>query len=391
MSNTVVEQEELEKVIKYFLLDIDCLNKVSPWINKFNVFNVLKIDSMEIRHSNILAWLLDPNENHGLGDKVLLGLIKYIVSLNKDFLRVHELCSLLNNSCSFSVLREYNNIDILLVSNENKMVICIENKIYSSEHGNQLARYYDTVDTEYSDYKKFYLFLTLGGIPASMPAWVSISYADMNNIIEMACKNSELAPEVKFFINNYLEVIKGKTGMNDEIKRVCNEIYLKHKKALDFIYMNKSSETELIYQKLENWLAEHHDTGIDEHSLWVDGNYIRFKSEYLNTLFPNVNKEESGWKTDSFYYYELWRNNNSYKFWISFGYNKCSDENKPKIDEFLEKMGKQCAPSPWGGYKIYSFTPNEYAADKFLKGDFTELMKNFKAEEEKMKCMLGKN
>lgn len=390
MSNTVVEQEELEKAIKYFLLDIDCLNKVSPWINKFNVFNVLKIDSMEIRHSNMLGWLLDPNENHGLGDKVLLGLIKFIIKkLKKSTLSAYDLCQLLSNSYSFYVLREYNNIDILLVSNENKMVICIENKIYSSEHGNQLARYYDTVGTEYSDYKKFYLFLTLGGIPASMPeTWVSISYADMNNIIEMACKNSELAPEVKFFINNYLEVIKGKTGMNDEIKRVCNEIYLKHKKALDFIYMNKSSETELIYQKLENWLAEHH-TGIDNNSLWNDRGYIRFKSLYLTDLFPSVNNEKRAWKIDSLYYYQLHYVNNYFEFDLAFAYDFCFKENKQKIDDFLEKIGKPCEPSSWG-YKICYLKQKKYAIDTFFKGDFKELIENIEAEEE-MKRMLGKN
>lgn len=338
MSNTVVEQEELEKAIKYFLLDIDCLNKVSPWINKFNVFNVLKIDSMEIRHSNMLGWLLDPNENHGLGDKVLLGLIKFIIKkLKKSTLSAYDLCQLLSNSYSFYVLREDNNIDILLVSNENKMVICIENKIYSSEHDNQLERYTNFVEKRYSGYKQFYLYLTLSGEKSSIPdVWNSISYAAMQNIIETACENSELSAEVKIFIDNYLEVIKGKTGMNDEIKRVCNEIYLKHKKALDFIYMNKSSETELIYQKLENWLAEHH-TGIDNNSLWNDRGYIRFKSLYLTDLFPSVNNEKRAWKIDSLYYYQLHYVNNYFEFDLAFAYDFCLKRINKKLMISLKK------------------------------------------------------
>lgn len=39
--------------------------------NKFNPFSVLGIESYEIRHSNTLAWLLDPCGSHGLSDKFL--------------------------------------------------------------------------------------------------------------------------------------------------------------------------------------------------------------------------------------------------------------------------------------------------------------------------------
>lgn len=59
---------ENEKALQDFLLDIDCLDELIPWVAKFNIFDVLKISRTEIRHSNVLAWLLDANENHGLGD-----------------------------------------------------------------------------------------------------------------------------------------------------------------------------------------------------------------------------------------------------------------------------------------------------------------------------------
>lgn len=387
MSNTC-EQDETEKALKNFLLDIDCLNKVSPWINKFNVFDVLKLENFEIRHSNMLAWLLDPNENHGLGDKVLLGLIKFITT-KPDSLSAYELCQLINNSYSFSVLREYNNIDILLVSHENKIVICIENKIYSGEHDNQLERYKEIVETRFRGYKQFYLYLTLSGNKSSAPeVWTSISYTDMKTIIETACKHIELTAEVKLFINNYIEVIKRKIMMNEtEIKKVCNEIYMKHKKALDLIYTHKSSELELICLNFKDWLLEYNITDIEEKSLWCEGSYIRFKSLYLNQLFPCVDKKESGgWGRNSFYYYELLRIDNCYQFYLAFSYNWCSDENKKKIDEFLEKMGKKddCKPSQWG-YIVYYLEQKEYDTDTFMKGDFESLIKNIRAEEEKIK------
>ena len=61
------DMQELEK----FLLDIDCLDNLDRWANRLNNFDVLSITGNEIRHSNFLAWLLDPNETHGLGEYFL--------------------------------------------------------------------------------------------------------------------------------------------------------------------------------------------------------------------------------------------------------------------------------------------------------------------------------
>ena len=48
---------------------------------------------------------------------------------------------LLMDLYSFSVMREWKNIDILLTSSDEKTVIAIENKVGSHEHSNQLNRY----------------------------------------------------------------------------------------------------------------------------------------------------------------------------------------------------------------------------------------------------------
>ncbi len=47
---------------------------LSDEISSFNPFKVLKLESHEIRHSNVLAWLFNPNESHNLGTKFLEGL-----------------------------------------------------------------------------------------------------------------------------------------------------------------------------------------------------------------------------------------------------------------------------------------------------------------------------
>jgi hypothetical protein len=57
-----------DAAIDKFLADNPELEDLSAILSTFNVFRALKIEQVEIRHSNVLAWLLDPEETHGLSD-----------------------------------------------------------------------------------------------------------------------------------------------------------------------------------------------------------------------------------------------------------------------------------------------------------------------------------
>lgn len=73
MTDTIDSDEG--HVMLAFLQDINCLDVLRPWTNGTNIFEVLKIARTEIRHSNMLAWLLDPNESHNLGTSFLYAFI----------------------------------------------------------------------------------------------------------------------------------------------------------------------------------------------------------------------------------------------------------------------------------------------------------------------------
>jgi hypothetical protein len=42
-------------------------DKLHSKFNRFNPFKILRVDKFEIRHSNVISWLLDPSGNHNLG------------------------------------------------------------------------------------------------------------------------------------------------------------------------------------------------------------------------------------------------------------------------------------------------------------------------------------
>lgn len=79
MGNTEIvekgESKEQLNALLSLLKDIQCFDELDKWISKSNVFDILSISRTEIRHSNMLAWLFDPNENHGLGSSFLYGFI----------------------------------------------------------------------------------------------------------------------------------------------------------------------------------------------------------------------------------------------------------------------------------------------------------------------------
>lgn len=59
--------EELEALF----VNNPLLARIESHLGRFNPIRVMRMERMEIRHSAILAWLLDPAESHGLEDKFL--------------------------------------------------------------------------------------------------------------------------------------------------------------------------------------------------------------------------------------------------------------------------------------------------------------------------------
>src|SRR5690606_12205461 len=68
------------QALEAFVVDNDALLELEARIGRFNIFDALGIVRTEIRHSNFLAWLLDPAESHGLGglflNAVLMDLLR---------------------------------------------------------------------------------------------------------------------------------------------------------------------------------------------------------------------------------------------------------------------------------------------------------------------------
>lgn len=292
-----------EQALQNFLLDIDCLNELNQWTEKFNIFDVLKISRTEIRHSNMLAWLFNANENHGIDDRFIKKIAQQIAK-NDTQGKYDVFQLLLLDFYSFSVYREWNNIDLLIVSDEEKTAFVIENKVGSNEHNNQLNRYRRIFEKAYPEYNKIYLFLTPKGLPSSdADNWTVLTYNDIIEALSEIMENTELLPDVSLMINNYIDVVRRDIVDDQQLIEVCNKIYNKHKKALDLIYSNKTDTKSIIRDTVRDTLLQLTERG----KIVYDGNYyLRFYSKELDKILPNLEKENSVWKTKYPYVYWIY-------------------------------------------------------------------------------------
>ena len=277
------------KALEEFLLDIDCLNSLNKWSKTVNIFDVLKIKKTEIRHSNFLAWLMNPNESHSLGTTFIKLFLKHIIKNYRDSisLNIFDLDDM--DLHDLVVLREDNNIDILAYSEQSKFVLCIENKVMSDEHDNQLQKYFDDVNNRFINFdKKLFMYLTLHGDESSdTEHWLSISYEEIYYILKNIYEEENIDDKVKIYLNDYLTVLGDEFMENDELKELCKKIYYKHKKALDILIDNIPDINSRIYEEIIKLLKEYEKQN-NVILIKSTQSYIRFVTPKLRNMVGQI-------------------------------------------------------------------------------------------------------
>ena len=208
-----------EKLVKIYKQQFEKLNKQRireiKKLSSQNIFSILKMEDFEIRHSNFLAWLFDSDCNGDIGNCCLKMFLKELKNISDIFSNINLNMFFKNKNI---VKREVKYKDILIESEEYKKVIVIENKIYSSEHSDQLNRYYNEVlqDEKYFNYDKYFVYLTLSG---EMPEreedrniWVPFSYKQILEILQnlLNKKRGKISSSIQLLLQDYKEILEDK-------------------------------------------------------------------------------------------------------------------------------------------------------------------------------------
>ncbi len=319
-------------------------------------FRVLGVEKHEIRHSNVLAWLLSPYETHGLGKWFLVSFLKL---LSADGGVQYKDCKRSVSNCI--VYREWQNIDILLVSEEGKWLVAIENKIrakesFRKENGksiSQLVDYQRTLENVFPSFKRCYVFLTVSGENPSEEQWVPVSFHDIVNILDSTCQHKlKKNGEMNGFIRQYSKLLK-ETIMDrsdDECKEKCRRLYKKYRNEIELILkcVKESDDAAIdsILKKLEKegQLVRCTEKGIP---------FFSFHTKLLDNLLPELASESGSWGTKSVYYCWMQVDTEQQRVRCVFelGANNCPAETKSRMVQVLEKTSTKKTPTRWNRVK----------------------------------------
>ena len=249
---------------------------------------------LEEFHSNVLAWLLDPRESHGLVDRFLE---RFLIRA-----RVRPVGSL-SDWAATDVTREWPNLvdgqqgflDILIVNEAQQVLCAIENKVFSSEHSEQLTRYRKALEASYSTYTRYYLFLTpWGTLPfreEEKEYWIPLTYSIVFDIVQQIVANNGSATngDVGAFLRQYATTLRRNIMPETSISQLARRIYLEHQEAMDQIIAYKPNWVA----EAKQWLKE----AVAQQPGWIleveDTNFVRFRSTDWNQY--EVTHTGSGW------------------------------------------------------------------------------------------------
>lgn len=226
------------------------LHELEAYLNRFNPIRIMRMEGMELRHSNILAWLLDPLETHGLGDRFLKSFLSEALRGESAKGRPTALEITQADLQDIEVRREWQHIDIFLLSRRNNWAFIVENKFHAAQHKGQLSKYIDKVRSAFEPEEGKLdirgVFLTLHDEEPEEPSYASIGYDAVCDLLAraMQTEGQSLGKEVQVFLSHYIEIIKEAAGMSEERQRfeqLARSLYRQHRKALDFIIEHGSS------------------------------------------------------------------------------------------------------------------------------------------------------
>ena len=232
--------QKLFQLITRFVSNNHLLERMDAKLNEFNPFKVLKISHHEIRHSNMLGWLMNPKENHFFRDYFLKKVISEIlcgdVMLRNHSLQITDV--IMNDFSDAEIYREWRNIDLVIVSKKNNFVLFIENKVYAGLASHQLGKYIQTIKDAYPTVTNIIpVFLTINGDDAPHDEYYSLSHVQILEILKLVLEihQDHLSSKIYDFVNYYIQTLEELTMQDEQLIALCREVYKQHRDAIDAI------------------------------------------------------------------------------------------------------------------------------------------------------------
>ncbi len=366
-----------EKQLFQLVADKDFL-LLDSHLTKFTPFDVLKLKNHEIRHSNMLAWLLNPEESHGLGFSFLE---QFVLALAESQDSVTSFLTKLHSSTAKPYVtvrreaesKEKRRVDLLVkctlaaennMNKGNSFVILIENKIYSRQRKDQLKDYLEHAKKQNPNSTIIPVYLTLDEEDEpSEPDYCHLTHKQILEIVrklvkkERSCKAERAALS---FLEYYLAALEELTGMDTENQELARGIYRKYKKVIEYINQNAESDIAIAGRLF----IENYNKG-KGHEQLIELKHSR--SKFFPFTDGKLRQTEGGlsddWREGNIcgYFFE-WKNSDSdsYEGNISLKVEIGPFENETQRNEFLDLLKSK-------GFKTRTRKTNTYTRLSYEK------------------------
>lgn len=205
----------------------------------FNVFDVLRYSDYEIRHSNVLAWLLTAGETHGARDSFVKAFVQHLKSKeNSGKLAELDLESDFGTQ-AVRVERELDNVDVTVFFERTpRLVLAIENKpsAWMPDYAKQVRGYEKKLRKKY---KKKYciqsvlLTASAEGKPAAHTDYLHVSWHEVRALIQQLLDNRGIkCGRVRDFVQEYLEIVERNILGLGPSTNCLGELVKRHRAAL---------------------------------------------------------------------------------------------------------------------------------------------------------------
>lgn len=258
MSEKIIQNEESDNIdIRKSIIRLfnsKEYNQLKLYYDFKGIFDILGIMRNENVHSNFLAWILNPDQNHGLrnypmkkflemivmvlfdcqytrGCKNLFPeyLIDYIITGNYEIANIKvDREKVIDNNKRIDIFIELT-LEIADIESENiDIKIILENKVYSREHSEQTVKYYEWAKNNFKENSEL-IFLYLSPISngelydlieqdCQCKEYIQINYQYLVDYVLEPCKIQQLSPEANSLIDNYLRCLSYPSIDEESIK-----------------------------------------------------------------------------------------------------------------------------------------------------------------------------
>ena len=332
----------------------------------YNLFSILSIERYELKHSALIANLLDSEGSHGCGDAFLRAFFEIAL---KERTYLFEDCTLPHSYTEYytgPIAGDTGGrIDILVESKSSHYGLIIENKIYAGDQDKQLTRYDNYGKETFGADGYLLVYLTLYGCDASKEStatksaeevgYLRLSYAeDILRWLEQCVRLADNKPLVRESLNQYIRTIKQLTyqDMNQKDIEKIIDLAIDHPEVVATL----SSKLDAIAQGIrKKYIFDKLKEYADQKG-WL---YDDSESSY-NEEEPKVRFRKEGWDGSIIISADSEDKKSNYGWWMNLWIGIDSKVTGAKKLACLEKQSPEY-PMGWE----YLTTPNWYSAENF--------------------------